>query len=209
MSSRLDHIVVVAHSLLAGSDFVEQALGLRPGPGRKHHHMGTHNLLLGLGTSVYLEVVAIDPGAKPVSRPRWFGLERVADLPKARLAAWVASTDDIASDASPELGAVEMMERDGHRWQMTATADGSVPLAGAGPLLIQRASPMHPASSLPESNMRLRELRIQHPVPPQISALLARVRLSAEPRVTVTQGVTCALVAEIETPFGLRVLGQI
>ncbi len=208
MSSRLDHLVVVAHSLAAGAEWVERALGVPPGPGRKHAHMGTHNLLLALGSSVYLEVIAVDPEAAAVSRPRWFALDHLAAQPAARLAAWVASTGDITNDASPELGCVETMEREGRTWQMTATADGSLPLAGAGPLLIQRAGTTRPAAVLPESNLRLRALRIQHPVPAEVSALLARIRLAGEPAVTVSQGAACALVAEIDTPSGLRVLGE-
>jgi hypothetical protein len=207
MTSRLDHIVVLAHSLAAGADLVENALGLRPGPGRKHPHMGTHNLLLALGTSVYLEVVAVDPDAPPVARPRWFGLDTLPARPAARLAAWVASTDDIASDACPELGAVETMGREGRTWQMTSAADGRLPLDGAGPLLIQRATPVHPAAVLPESKLSLRALHIAHPAPAQASALLARINLAAQPKVTVAHGASCSLVAEIETPSGPRLLG--
>ena len=207
MTSRLDHIVVVAQSLESGATLVEAALGLRPGAGRKHPHMGTHNLLLALGPAVYLEVVAIDPDAAPVSRPRWFALDHIVSTPVARLAAWVASTDDIASDSCPELGAVETMEREGKTWQMTATADGSLPLAGAVPLLIQRRSPIHPAAVL----------RIEPPpsgtadTAPRsgsVSAVLARVHLYTEPKVTVTRGAAFALAAEIDTPFGLRALGD-
>ena len=60
MLTRLDHLVVVASTLEAGAQFVEQALGVAPSPGRRHPHMGTHNLLLSLGPAAYLEVAAID-----------------------------------------------------------------------------------------------------------------------------------------------------
>jgi hypothetical protein len=102
MPSHLDHIVVVAPSLGMGAALVEQSLGTPPGLGRKHPHMGTHNLLLSLGPTVYLEVVAIDPDAPPVSRPRWFGLDHVpASQSAARLAAWVANTEDIHAPHQP------------------------------------------------------------------------------------------------------------
>lgn len=200
--------MVVAHSLAAGSAWVEKALGVPPGPGRKHPHMGTHNLLLALGSSVYLEVVAIDPEAGPIATPRWFGLDDPSPRPAARLAAWVASTDDIVCSAVPDLGRVVTMQRESHTWKMTVTADGSLPLSGAAPLLIQRASQTHPAGALPESNLRLRELRIQYPEPAGVSALLARIGLAVHPRVTVTTGASCKLIAEIETARGLRVLGD-
>ena len=80
MTSYLDHISVVATSVEAGSNFVRDALGVEPGPGRKHLSMGTLNRLLALGEKVYLEVIAPDPDAQPTSRPRWFGLDQVSPL---------------------------------------------------------------------------------------------------------------------------------
>ena len=169
--------------------------------------MGTHNLLLSLGPSVYLEVVAIDPDAPPVSRPRWFGLDDVPAQSAARLAAWVANTDDIHAHTSPSLGAVEQMEREGLTWQMTSTADGHPPLSGAAPLLIQRATHLHPASRLPDVGLRLRCLRIQHPRPDDVAQLLAHMALADKPKVVLSTGAVCSLVAEIETPQGVRLLG--
>ena len=208
MSIRLDHLVVVASSLEAGARFVEQALGVAPGPGRRHAHMGTHNLLLSLGPSAYLEVATIDPQAAPISRPRWFGLDDLAATSVPRLAAWVANTDDILSAASPGLGEVETMQREGRTWQMTLTADGSLPLSGAVPVLIQRSGGAHPAAVLPESGLRLRALRIRHPAPKEVRAILENMGLFAQPSVFVAHGAACSLVAEVHTPVGPRSLGD-
>ena len=128
MSTCLDHITVVAPSLEAGSHFVRGVLGIEPYPGRAHPSMGTHNRLLRLGDTVYLEVIAPDPDAPPISRPRWFGLDYVSSTTIPRLATWVASTDDIVGVAVPDLGFVETMRRATHTWQMTLTADGQLPL---------------------------------------------------------------------------------
>lgn len=168
--------------------------------------MGSHNLLLALGSSVYLEVAAVDPEAAPIARPRWFGLDGV--IPAARLAGWVASTDHIQSAAPPDLGFIETMQRDGRTWQMTATADGALPLSGAAPLLIQRSSATHPAAVLPESGLCLRELCVRHPEPARVSSLLSRIGFAMPPRVTVLHDSVSRLVATIETPLGLRVLGD-
>lgn len=208
MSTYLDHITVVAPSLEAGSHFVGEVLGIEPHPGRTHPSMGTHNTLLRLGDNVYLEVIAADPEALPVSRPRWFGLDHVSSSTLPRLATWVARTDDIIGVAVPELGSVETMRRETHTWQMTLTADGHLPLSGAAPALIQRAAGMHPASVLPDAGLRFRRLRIHHPAPAQVSALLARIRLSSSPEVVVTLGDTCTLVAEIDTPSGSKELSS-
>lgn len=207
MASRLDHLVVIATSLAEGADFVEQVLGVRPGQGRQHPNMGTHNLLLSLGDAAYVEVVAIDPHAAAPGRPRWFGLDGLAGAATARLAAWVANTDDIHALAGPELGDVEPMAREGHTWLMTMTADGLPPLAGAAPLLIQRASAIHPASRLPDRGLRLRRLRIRHPDPVKVARLLARIGLDGDARIGVEPAAACALAAEIETPAGPRTMG--
>ncbi len=208
MTARLDHLTVVAPSLEVGSAYVEAALGVAPGAGRVHPGMATHNLLLALGTDVYLEVIAPDPKAAPIDRPRWFGLDAIRPGSKARLGAWVASTDDIVNASVPALGEVETMRREAHTWQMTIRADGSPPLDGAAPLLIQRASSAHPAAALPRSGLQLRRLRIRHPAPDEVIALLARIGLSSQPAIAVTRADACSLVAEIQTPSGIRELGE-
>lgn len=207
MSAQIDHIVIVAPSLAAGSQFVVQSLGVAPGPGRKHPHMGSHNLLLSLGPSVYLEVAAADPEAAPISRRRWFGLDDVTHTSPSRLAAWVASTNQILSAASPEYGHAETMRREGRAWQMTVTLDGSPPLSGAAPVLIQRSGSAHPAAALAESGLRLRRFRIETPDAERLRAFLARIDL-AQVEVCVVHGAVCKLIAEIETPLGLRTLGD-
>ena len=206
MPACLDHITVVASTLDAGSSFVQHALGIEPCTGRKHDSMGTYNRLLALGERVYLEVIAPDPDASPISRPRWFGLDHVFPSTHPRLAAWVASTEDIKSAAIPEMGPVQTMSRGTLTWQMTLTADGSVPVSGAVPLLIQRSSIAHPASMLPDVGLRLRRLRIHHPAPTQVLAALARIGLARFPEVAVFYASVCRLVADIDTLTGVKEL---
>jgi hypothetical protein len=207
MGARLDHITVVAPSLEVGAAYVEAALGVSPDAGRKHPDMATHNLLLALGPDVYLEVISADPEAAPIKRPRWFGLDSLPSS-TARLAAWVASIDDIAQAAIPELGVVEVMRREHHTWRMTVRADGALPLDGAAPLLIQRSTKVSPAGALPPKGLLLLGLRIRHPAPAQVAALLARIGLSTESLLALTEGNSFSLVADIQTPFGPRMLGE-
>ena len=208
MAARLDHITVVAPSLDAGAAYVEAALGVLPGAGRTHPGMGTHNLLLALGSDVYLEVISTDPGAVAIRRPRWFGLDQVRPGSRARLAAWVASTDDIATAATTDLGDVETMRREHHTWKMTVKADGSLPFDGAAPLLIQRSSNIHPAAALPPSGLLFRRLHIRHPAPARVIALFAQIGLASQPEIMVTRGDECGLIAEIQTPMGPRSIGE-
>ena len=87
---------------------------------------------------------------------------------------------------------------------MTVRADGSLPLGGAAPLLIERSSNVNPAAALPPSGLVLRTLRVRHPEPVRVVALLAKIGLASRPSVIVTEGAECTLSAEIETPTGLR-----
>lgn len=208
MASRLDHLSVVAPSVELGAAYVRSALGVMPGLGRKHPGMATHNLLLALGPRVYLEVIASDPEQAPVARPRWFGMDRVLPQTTPRLAAWVASTDNISRAAVPAIGQVETMWRDVHSWQMAIRADGEPPMGGAGPLLIQRAPGSNPVAALPVSNLEFEALHIEHPEPDEVRSLFAQIELASLPRVTVSRGGKCKLVAEIQTPVGVRLLGE-
>jgi hypothetical protein len=208
MVARIDHITVIAPSLEVGAAYVEAALGVPPAAGRSHPSMATHNLLLALGNTVYLEIISTDPNAAAVTRPRWFGLDGVLPGAAPRLAAWVASTDDIIGSALPELGEVETMRRENHVWQMTVRSDGSVPLDGAAPLLIQRASTANPTAALPQHGLQLKQLLVRHPDPTRILTLLAKIGLDLQAPITVARGDACSLVAEIQTPLGLRWLGE-
>lgn len=204
MSARLDHITVIAPSLEIGASFIYRALGVSTEAGRNHPGMGTHNRLLSLGADTYLEVIAIDPAAPPPARPRWFGLDGLTGASRPRLAAWVANTDDIAALSVPELGVVETMHRESVSWQMTLTADGSIPLLGAAPALIQRPPGVHPASRLQDVGCRLRRLVIHHPSPEVVRSLLVRIRLRQLANIDVQQSEACTLIAEIDTPTGRR-----
>ena len=67
--AELDHLVVSAATLAEGVAYVEEALGVAMAGGGEHAHMGTHNRLLSLGPSDYLEVIAVDPlYARPSDR---------------------------------------------------------------------------------------------------------------------------------------------
>jgi hypothetical protein len=57
----MDHIIVSAFSLEVGADFIRKSLGVSPQPGGEHPRMATHNLLLRLGDSIFLEIIAPNP----------------------------------------------------------------------------------------------------------------------------------------------------
>jgi hypothetical protein len=204
----IDHLTVTAPTLESGAEYVRRALGVTPGPGGAHPRMGTHNLLLRLGESAFLEVIAPDPGAPRPDRPRWFGLDDPFLLREPRLAAWVARTDtlrDCPADVLAVVGPVETMTRGAREWLITLPADGSLPLGGAMPMLIEWQSPREPAGpGLPDSGCSLSLLAIQHPDPALAKALHARAGLVDS--LHVGEGEP-SLQAKVRTPQGMRYIG--
>ena len=208
MRCEIDHVVVAAPTLASGAEWIERALGVAPGPGGAHPRMGTHNLLLRLGESQFLEVIAPDPAAPRPPRPRWFALDELGPDDPPRLAAWVARTDELRACPGELLalvGPIETMTRGAREWLITIPADGALALGGALPLLIEWQAPRTPAGAgLPEAGCALAALGLRHPEPARVQALLARMGLAD--RVAVEAG-EAGLWADIATPSGTRRLG--
>jgi hypothetical protein len=206
----LDHIVVAAERLAQGCDYVESALGVRPQPGGRHVAMGTHNAVLRLGERLYLEVIAIDPGAPAPPRPRWFDLDeprmRATLTEGPRLVHYVARTGDIerlARQSPIDLGEIMPMARGDYRWRLTVPPDGHLPGRGLVPTLIEWSG-AHPAQALPEHGLALVALAGEHPEPAPIRAAIARLGLADD--VKVTYGTSPRLAAMIRTRRGVVTL---
>ncbi len=210
MATVIDHIVVVAPNLAAGATLVSNALGVELQQGGKHPRMATHNLLLRLGDSTYLEVISPDPSAFEPSRPRWFDLDRLASDEQPRLAAWVVRTEDIYSSrflCTSVLGNIEPMSRGALAWLITVPADGSLPLGGAAPALIEWQSKPHPAYTLNDLGCSLRNLEIFHPEPERVQVTLKSIKLSTPVIIhKLSASSRPKLVAQIQTPSGLHTL---
>jgi len=211
MSCCIDHITITSPSLEVGSEWVYERLGVRPQRGGEHPRMGTHNLLLRLGDSMFLEVIAVDAAAPAPSRARWFELDALAPEANPRLACWVVSTADIrksVAEAPEALGLVEPMSRGNLEWLMSIPEDGSLPLGGVAPTLIQWPASTHPAGGLQDQGCQLVALELLHPHPARVSDLL-RCLGGVEPGVPVSlrEAGAPGLVAHIRTPLGLRTLG--
>jgi len=209
LRSHMDHMVIIAPSLEVGVEYVRQTLGVNPQVGGEHPRMGTHNCLLKLGEKFYLEVIAINPNASQPNRPRWFQLDEQPDPSQPiRLATWIARTDDIvaASTASPiPLGEVEPMSRGQMNWLITIPADGSLPLHGIAPTLIQWTAGVHPAAVLQESGCALVRLEGFHPEAKKVISVLESIGFEGDFRVSaLPPDQKPYLVAHIQTPAGLR-----
>ncbi len=208
----LDHLVVAAASLAAGVDWCERTLGVTPGPGGRHALFGTHNRLLKIATpawpDAYLEIIAIDPQAPPPARRRWFGLDDPAQQPRwagtPQLLHWVArsATLDVHRQALLALGLDPGLPVQAGRetpqgplaWRLLVRDDGALPGGGVLPTLIEWQG-RHPASSMPDSGVRLQALHL--------AGLDSRAATALQPvAVALDPAAAPSLRAVLQTPRG-------
>ncbi|MBP8252912.1 MAG: VOC family protein [Herpetosiphon sp.] len=207
MHTWLDHLVVVAQTLEIGKDYIRQLLGVEMQAGGIHERMATHNCLLRLGDSCYLEVLAPLPDGVP-TMPRWFVLDQLGDAPP-HLATWVARTDDIhaAVQAYPTAGTVQPMSRNQFHWLITLAEPHTMPADGILPALIQWQTPNHPPHHLPDAGCRLLKLDLFHAEADMIHAQLQALHLTADVHVhTIDPRRNPHLIATINTPTGIKQL---
>jgi catechol 2,3-dioxygenase-like lactoylglutathione lyase family enzyme len=166
--AEIDHIVLGARTLAEGAAFVERHLGATPRPGGTHPGVGTHNLLLGLGRSCYLEIIAADPGQPEPAHPRPFDLDdpavKVMLDAEPRLLAWVARTqtlDAVIDRLGPRGGTIRPMQRGALRWRM-AFPPQRQDMDNLIPALIQWEGESA-AADIPDSHCRLLHLEAEHP----------------------------------------------
>lgn len=200
----LDHITVVARTLDEVAAHIKTMLGIDMPAGGAHPAMGTHNRLLSLGDNMFLELIAVDPQAKAPDRPRWFNLDHFDAAPV--LGTWVLGTDDIdtiLSEAHPDSGEVTPITRGDLSWLISIPKDGSMPLSGAFPTLIEWPQSTHPASRMTDLGCRLRSMSVIHPAAETIEAVLQdRIDQTC---ISITKG-PMRLTAKIDTPKGTRIL---
>ncbi|HET6463939.1 MAG TPA: VOC family protein [Candidatus Krumholzibacteria bacterium] len=193
IQAAIDHLVVTAPSLASGAAYIRDQLGVDMQPGGTHPAMGTHNLLLRLDESTYLEVLAIDLDMTAPGHPRWFNLDRVTT---PGLATWVARVDDIHA-AALALGIpaqhIKPMSRGALNWLITIPDGGNV--HETMPVLIQWLNGPHPAASMRPSDCSLKALQ---------TGFDGASQLELDPRCTAGR----ELVASIQSPHGLRTLAN-
>ncbi|HSK58280.1 MAG TPA: VOC family protein [Actinomycetospora sp.] len=203
----VDHLVVATTDLAHGVPALAEQLGVPLAEGGRHAEFGTHNALLALGGSTYLELIAVDPDAPPPPRPRWFGLDsdavrsRLAEGP--RLLHWVARPA-VLPPGPDDHGERLRLQRGDLAWTVTVPADGSLPGDGTGlvPTLIVWDD-AHPTDTLADAEVRLERLVLSGPRAPELRRRLAGLGLAG--CVTVADG-PAVLRAELRTPHGPVVL---
>ena len=203
MKPQIDHLAYAAPDLDAGMKAIEKLLGVAPVRGGQHQGLGTHNALLGLGTGVYLEIIAPDPDQPTPDRPRPFGVDTVKE---PRLASWIARTSELREivESSRQSGydpgeiiALSRRRPDETLLSWTMAIRDDPPGDGLVPPLIDWGETQHPSADLPHGG-RFVGLRAEHPLPDDIR----QIRSALQVVLDVSAGPAPALIATIETERG-------
>jgi hypothetical protein len=209
---KLDHISVIAPSLAEGISHVRTCLDLDVPFGQRHAYMGTYNHLLQLGDTVYLEIVALDPKADRPVGPRWFGLDDQKTVRSdwdegRRLRAWVARTDAIDAVIAGRgdiFGRKVPLPAVNSSFDFAIPEDGSLPLDGAAPSIIDRRGKPRSMATIADLGARLRSFTLEHPDPAAVEALYRALTVDRPP--AIGRGPRLRYRAQIETPSGPREL---
>lgn len=209
---KLDHLTVIAPSLAEGVEHVRDCLGLDVPFGGPHDYMGTHNHRIQLGNSTYLEVVALAPEAFDPGRARWFGLDdhrqvRADWAAGRRLRGWVANVQAIQPVLSEHVGIfgeLVPLPPKAPTFAFSIPQDGSLPLDGAAPSLIDHFGDPSYIATIPDFGARLISFSLGHPNPATIEGFYHRLMVDRPP--TILYGPEVRYRAVIQTPDGLKVL---
>lgn len=208
----LDHLTIIAPTLSEGVAHVRDCLDIDVPFGQRHGYMGTHNHLLRLGETIYLEIVALDPEGVGPARARWFGLDDQESVRAdweagRRLRGWVARTDAIdLMLASPEnvFGRKVSLPWSEPTFDFAIPDDGSLPLGGVAPSLIDRRGKPRSMATIADRGARLEAFSLEHPDVAFVVAFYGELELDRRP--AITRGDSLRYRARISTPAGLKEL---
>jgi len=182
MNSRIDHIVIGANNLISGTSILETKLNVKFSSGGEHKIMGTHNKLLKLQSNIYLEVIANNPNANKLTRPRWFSLdenniiEKIKDTP--RTLCWVLEVENIedtVKNCGYNPGEILQLSRDSMNWKVTVPPDGKLIDNGILPILIEWNKDQHPSKKLSNSSVSLNKISLYHQDPKKIKKIISNL----------------------------------
>ena len=212
--STIDHIVIGAANLEKATKKVEGLIKTKFSTSGKHSLMATHNRLVRLQNSAYVEIIAIDPSAsfpKSCTREkRWFSLDSNKTKRRLSLApqplCWVVAVNNIeqtASNCGYEPGRITEMSRGDFRWKLTVPDSGELSEGGVLPVLIEWPKGKNPADVMPESNLVLKQITLFHPSPNFIEHILSAMDISGPIEIKFGEP---AIQFTLRTPNGNNVL---
>ena len=209
---KLDHLTVIAPSLAEGVDHVRNCLALDVPFGGPHNYMGTHNHRLRLGDSTYLEIVALAPEGFNPGRARWFGVDdhqqvRADWAEGRRLRGWVANVQGLGpvlSEHAGIFGEEVPLPPEAPTFAFSIPQNGSLPLDGAAPSLIDHYGDSSYIATIPDLGARLISFTLEHPDPARIGNLYDTLKVDRPP--TILRGPKVRYQAFIQTPGGVKEL---
>ena len=197
-----DHLVIAAPDMDSAVDALEERIGVRASAGGKHPGIATHNCLLSLSDTCYLEVIGPDPSQTPPDFPRPF---RIDELTEPALVTWAIKESDLegrlaaARESGYDPGQIMPLSRQSPHglleWRLTMRQER----AGGGivPFLIDWGATPTPALTSAKG-CTLIDLRAEHPDPDEVQRLLGT--LGVELR--VDEAPEPAMIALLDTPNG-------
>ncbi len=198
----LDHLLWGVPNLEDGIQDLAQRSGVTAAIGGRHPGIGTHNALLDLGSTRYLEIIAADPTQ---DRFTDFGL-LLRELAEPGLLTWAARTDNITSlakqvrDAGLEPGEIVTISRrrpDGELFQGRLLQIAGHHWGPLMPFFIQIDEGSHPSRDAP-AGCNLASFALEHPDDSNLHTILVNLGLEID----VRQADHSTLRAEIDTPNG-------
>lgn len=209
--SVLDHVIVAGPDLSGLVAWLRREVGLLATLGGRHPGQGTHNALVGLGQSAYLELMAPDGLPLPVDAPGTYR-RSLTHLAAPELLTWCASTSDwrVPVAAAEALGfAVTCLEGQREtaageelRWRLVVV--GGHGFGGHVPFFIDWLDTPHPALRL-EQEASIIELRLEHPDAVGLSNALAALGCAPQdPPLVVAHGPRPLLTLKFATAAGER-----
>lgn len=192
----IDHLVIGAAELDKATKQIQGLIKAEFLAGGKHSLMATHNRLIKLQNSLYMEIIAADPSAllprNPKRKNRWFSLDASATQKRLLRApqplCWVVAVNDIEQTSMHcgyNPGNIIEMRRGNFNWKITVPNDGNLPEGGVLPVLIEWPKGKHPTNTMPESNIFLKELELFHPHPTEIRHILSSLNISGPIKVNL------------------------
>lgn len=198
-AATIDHIVIGVAELASAIDDFERQTGVRPEIGGEHPGRGTHNALVSLGGSTYLELIAAIPGA---DAPDY---EALRYLPKPIPILWAVGVEDVAAATSrlqtagftataPEPGSRKTPAGALLEWETF----GLESRIDAAPFFIHwLAGTPHPSTTSP-TGCKLARFEITLPDPTS----LERLRQALDLDVSLRPGEQTALAVTLSCPKG-------
>lgn len=200
MISRIDHLVVGSPTIDEGIDWAKDLFDFTPQAGGIHEGYGTHNVLLGLGPTAYLEIVARDPKQAIIPK-HWIPADQVKQV---KLIGWASTHQDLTcytrqhADLLGKCASMKRQKPDGSliHWKMSYPRfelfDGLVPF------FIDWGKTRHPGQVLDEIG-KITAFSLHHPEHAQLHIALKNLGLDLVTHPAEQPRISCCIELENKT----------